>query len=59
MSIRAGYFRSHFGTVSALALVLALSGCDSGEKTAGGGGAAQVIAEVNGAPITRKDPRRN
>ena len=55
MSIRAGYLRSHFGAVSVLALVLALSGCDSGEKTAGGGGSAQVIAEVNGASITRKD----
>lgn len=55
MSPRAGYLKPHFGAASVLALLLALPGCDSGEMPAGG--AAQVLAEVNGAPITRKDLR--
>ncbi len=45
------------GMAGSLVFIAGLSGCDSGEKTAGGGGTAQVIAEVNGAPITRKDLR--
>jgi hypothetical protein len=57
MSARAGYPKPHFGAASVLAFLLALPGCDSGDNTAGGAGAAQVLAEVNGAPITQKDLR--
>ncbi|MEE9256884.1 MAG: peptidylprolyl isomerase [bacterium] len=54
MPRRAGGFLC-LGMAGSLVLIAGLSGCDSGDKTAGGGGAALVIAEVNGAPITQKD----